>query len=1077
MATVKPFSIRMNAFTNCLLAIIFLAGIAQGAEMNNHQPASEFDRSIPKVSAQPKIDGTLDDPCWQSALKVDLMDATTGRTTKAPTTAYVCYDAKNIYIAFDCKEPFMDKLKANVKDRNGEIWNDDCVEVFIDPGLSQKNYYHFMVNTLNTQGNEKCNGVLNPEKGWDGHWKSSTRVSLYGWTVEMKIPFSNFDLAANTGTSWGINLCRERKVEPENSTWAPVEGVFHSPEKFGIISNLNIGYTAVSQPALNYLIRNGKLSLTCTQTLTNCTEGSRKLTVKIKNLNGNGGATKTINFAKGETKNISFALDIRRYTEEYKLWTEVTDSTTGDITYSSVKTITPTVIQAHFNRACYVKEKTAHLIGAINTKSELPAGLCISILLQTLGMPPIAKRVAISGRKIDIPVDISSVPAGNHNVSVSMTRGTEVLCTQTTRLTKLPSLIQETERRISSMHRELTIYVSPNGKDTNDGLAKEKPLKTLQAARSKVRQAIKKCKNSSITVVLAGGIYEIPETFELTAEDNGLPNLPVIWRAADGERAILSGGKQLTGAITVPITQTNMYSRIPAEVRDKVICYDLKAVDISNLGTIAQRGGFSPVATSHVELFYKGIRQPFASYPQAGYEKIFALTDNAVKFAEHETTRTSSLGEFSYGNDKISTWKNCDGMFMHGYWAWDWADGYKQILSVDKQNKVIRCTPGDKPNSLMSIRVTGRYRILNVPEELREPGQFVMDFKQAKIYFLPPKGFNQKELYISTLDKPIVKLNGAAYITMQGIELAYTRSAAVECNYSKDITLQNLKIYAAGNNGLNIAGGSGVRVDSCDISGTGDGCIRVAGGDRETLSPAGHSVTNCKLHDFGQWSRTMHCGIWVSGCGIRLAGNEICNAPHAGIMYWGNDMLIENNIIHDIATETNDVGAIYCGRDWTFKGNVVRYNHIYDVGISGKKTCEGIYLDDFLCGQQVYGNVVEGCVRGVLIGAGQDNIIEDNVFIECTDGISIDARGRSWAKSYFDGRYTWLHDRLKDHDYQNPPFSVRYPELPEFEHRVMDWPSGNRINNNYFEKCARYLEFFDGVKSDDIEFAGNIISH
>jgi parallel beta-helix repeat protein len=210
---------------------------------------------------------------------------------------------------------------------------------------------------------------------------------------------------------------------------------------------------------------------------------------------------------------------------------------------------------------------------------------------------------------------------------------------------------------------------------------------------------------------------------------------------------------------------------------------------------------------------------------------------------------------------------------------------------------------------------------------------------------------------------------------------------------------------------------------------------------------------------------------------MRLAGNEIYNAPHAGIIHYGNDMLIENNIIHNIATETHDVGAIYSGRDWTLKGNVIRYNHIYDVGVAGKRTCEGIYLDDCLCGQQVYGNIVEGCARGVLLGAGQDNIIEDNVFIGCTSGISVDARGRSWARSFFDGSTTWIYDRLKEFDYKNPPLSVRYPELPELDHRVMDWPSGNKIKNNYFAQCTQPLKFHDGVEASDVELSGNIICY
>jgi hypothetical protein len=635
------------------------------------------------------------------------------------------------------------KLKANAKERNGTIWNDDCVEVFIDPGLSRNSHYHFTLNALNTQEDEKYNGALEKEKGWNSRWESNTRISADGWTAAMRIPFSSFALDANMGSSWGINFCRQRKAEPENSSWAPVAGVFQSPEKFGVIRNLNISYAAVSQPVLSNYFHEGKPSLRCTQSFTNCFDGPRKLTVNMKSLGSDDGITKTIELARGETEKIDLALDISRNIKEYELQTEVIDSATGDITYSSIRTIeNPSLMQTRFNLSCYVKQKTAHLLGTVNANGDLPSGLGISILLQRPGMPPIAKTAAISGKKFDIPVDISSVPAGNHNASISMMQGTSSIYTEKILLTKLPPFMQEVDAagRASSMHRELSIYVSPNGNDANDGLAKEKPLKTLQAARDRVRQAIKEYRNRSIEVVLAGGVYEVPDAFELTAEDSGLPGLPVIWRGADKESAVLSGGKQLSGAFTVPAAQTDMYSRFPAEVRDKVVCYDLKAMGITDLGCIAQRGGFLPVATSQVELFYGGAREPLASYPRSGYEHVSGLTDRFIKFPEHETTRTSCLGEFVYGNDEISKWKTYDGMFMHGYWSWDWADGYKEILSVDRQKKIIRCTPVDTPDDYMAVRANGRYRILNVPEMLAEPGQYVMDFKQARIYFLPPKG-------------------------------------------------------------------------------------------------------------------------------------------------------------------------------------------------------------------------------------------------------------------------------------------------------------------------------------------------
>ena len=47
----------------------------------------------------------------------------------------------------------------------------------------------------------------------------------------------------------------------------------------------------------------------------------------------------------------------------------------------------------------------------------------------------------------------------------------------------------------------------------------------------------------------------------------------------------------------------------------------------------------------------------------------------------------------------------------------------------------------------------------------------------------------------------------------------------------------------------------------------------------------------------------------------------------------GNNHLIERTVIHDVVLETFDSGAIYSSdRDWTKRGNVFKYNLIYNVG-------------------------------------------------------------------------------------------------------------------------------------------------
>ena len=83
----------------------------------------------------------------------------------------------------------------------------------------------------------------------------------------------------------------------------------------------------------------------------------------------------------------------------------------------------------------------------------------------------------------------------------------------------------------------------------------------------------------------------------------------------------------------------------------------------------------------------------------------------------------------------------------------------------------------------------------------------------------------------------------------------------------------------------------------------------------------------------------------IGGFGQRASHNLIHDHPHCAILFTGNDHLIEFNEIHHIALETGDnAGAIYSGRDYTFRGNRIRYTFVHDTGGVGMGRM-GIYMD------------------------------------------------------------------------------------------------------------------------------------
>jgi hypothetical protein len=190
--------------------------------------------SASRVARPPVLDGRLDDPCWKNAeVAQNFMLNDGSGPAKAQSLAYVAHDDKNLYVAYRCDEPQMKFLVAKVKDRDGRVWEDDCIEIFLQPDRANpQDFYHIVFNTL---------GMLRDERGasadWDSHATAKVALAPDGWTIEATIPFSSLGSPPKPGDTWGLNLCRSRQAKPgadrEFSCWSCTYGSFAKPERFG----------------------------------------------------------------------------------------------------------------------------------------------------------------------------------------------------------------------------------------------------------------------------------------------------------------------------------------------------------------------------------------------------------------------------------------------------------------------------------------------------------------------------------------------------------------------------------------------------------------------------------------------------------------------------------------------------------------------------------------------------------------------------------------------------------------------------------------------------------------------------
>ncbi|MCK4624260.1 MAG: heparinase II/III family protein [Phycisphaerae bacterium] len=175
---------------------------------------------IRKTEKPPLLDGKLEEECWKHGAQVELPG-------KVKTCAYITCDQKNLYLAFDCPEPFMDKLLRTRTAHDSKVWRDDAVDLIFDTPAEQGRYFYFALNCIGAKYDQKTMvrpGEMNKnDVDWNPDWKAKTVLGKKGWTAEVAIPFASLGVKPpEKGEVWKINMRRWRHavVPREITKWA-----------------------------------------------------------------------------------------------------------------------------------------------------------------------------------------------------------------------------------------------------------------------------------------------------------------------------------------------------------------------------------------------------------------------------------------------------------------------------------------------------------------------------------------------------------------------------------------------------------------------------------------------------------------------------------------------------------------------------------------------------------------------------------------------------------------------------------------------------------------------------------------
>jgi hypothetical protein len=582
-------------------------------------------------------------------------------------------------------------------------------------------------------------------------------------------------------------------------------------------------------------------------------------------------------------------------------------------------------------------------------------------------------------------------------------------------------------------------------------------------------------KGSGAEVVIAGGTYALDKALEFGNEDSGRKVAPVIYRARDGQSVHLAGGRSVD--LFSEVTDPQILARLKPEARSHVLQANLKQQGITDFGHLRSRGFGRPGTPAALELFFNDQPMTLARWPNDGFVKIAGMPQDQQAKDEHGGTLGNLAGGFFYDSDEPAHWKKDYNIWVHGYWAWDWANSYERIASIDTGQRLIKTAP---PNGLYGFRKGQRFYFLNVLEELDSPGEWYLDAGTGMLYFWPPTPLTPLtpgSVRVSIVEQPLIQLKDVSYLTLRGLTLECTRGDGILIEGGSDDLVDHCTIRNVGDTAVVVHGGVNHHVNACNIYNAGDGGISLSGGDRKTLTPANHVAENNVIHDVARWTKCYQPAIGMDGVGIRAAHNLIYSHPHCGILLSGNDHVIEFNEIHHVCLETGDVGAIYMGRDYSYRGNVIRNNYIHDTGGVGMGSM-GVYMDDCVSGTRIEGNLFKNVQRAILLGGGRDFRVENNVFVDCRPSIQMDARGLEKLPVWRDMVYVYMRQKLAEMKPDEPPYSTRYPELAEFKKFYSadeGVPPGNITIARNISTGGKWLSLGWHAKESMIHLEGNLV--
>lgn len=176
-------------------------------------PFSDSAQPVPQVAKGPIIDGNLSEIVWQSAAVLSPFQNPDGTDVPSNSTeTFLMWDAENFYVGVKAyvSDAFLPYISQTQHD--SPIWEDECIEILIDPNPKTDVYYHLVVNPISAYFDQRVNRsgapsfqfaphdvqvtlnrktmqtTFNADSAWNSEAKVASQISTTFWSFEIAVP-------------------------------------------------------------------------------------------------------------------------------------------------------------------------------------------------------------------------------------------------------------------------------------------------------------------------------------------------------------------------------------------------------------------------------------------------------------------------------------------------------------------------------------------------------------------------------------------------------------------------------------------------------------------------------------------------------------------------------------------------------------------------------------------------------------------------------------------------------------------------------------------------------------------------